>query len=730
MRSRVDANPIGLYASIAKSGALSAHVIRVGDNKRRGQISALSSRGERLSETQFELDASARKTSVPFAMPLEIRNQVTRLEIEGERSAGAVHLLDARSQWNRVGIISGELRDAAQPLLSPLYYVERALNPYAEIVSSRDRNLVSAVQQVLETNVSVLILADIGKLVGGTLEDFEKWVQEGGTLVRFAGPRLEQGGDRLLPQALRRGGRALGGSLSWSSPQPLAPFEEESPFFGIEPPSDIVVHRQVLSDPAEQGQSQTWARLQDGTPLVSTAKHGDGRLILFHVGANSKWSSLPMSGLFVHMLRRIVERSSLTSKASDDGLYDSAGSTEAEGGLLAPQRVLNGFGQLETPTVAVSPLKISQITAIKPGPGHPPGFYGPVGASHALNLIGAHTVLTRLPNVPEGIHSVYYGAHHTVELKPWLLAAALILFFTDAIAVLALSTRSVSLRPARAMARGVTGLAISAAIATVAPPARAEDKIQHEAFAFKAALKTRLAFVITGDTETDRISEAGLTGLAKVLTARTAVEPSEPMGVDVHRDELAFFPMLYWPVRAKAKALPDKTLARVDAYMKQGGIILFDTRDFHLSAGASNRFGQGPGAIALAHLIGKLDIPPLAPVPETHVLTKSFYLLREFPGRWDSNVFWAEAAPDHARSGAGRARQSDGVSSILITSNDCAAAWALGEHNTPLFPVVPGGEMQREMAFRSGINIVMYALTGNYKAGQVHVPALLERLGQ
>jgi hypothetical protein len=70
------------------------------------------------------------------------------------------------------------------------------------------------------------------------------------------------------------------------------------------------------------------------------------------------------------------------------------------------------------------------------------------------------------------------------------------------------------------------------------------------------------------------------------------------------------------------------------------------------------------------------------------------------------------------------------VSSILVTSNDFAAAWALDDRNRPLYPTVPGGEAQREMAFRTGINIVMYALTGNYKADQVHVPALLERLGQ
>ena len=67
---------------------------------------------------------------------------------------------------------------------------------------------------------------------------------------------------------------------------------------------------------------------------------------------------------------------------------------------------------------------------------------------------------------------------------------------------------------------------------------------------------------------------------------------------------------------------------------------------------------------------------------------------------------------------------------VIVGSNDYAAAWARDREGRALYAVVPGGERQREMAERFGVNLVMYALTGNYKADQVHVPALLERLGQ
>jgi hypothetical protein len=260
-----------------------------------------------------------------------------------------------------------------------------------------------------------------------------------------------------------------------------------------------------------------------------------------------------------------------------------------------------------------------------------------------------------------------------------------------------------------------------AAPASPAPAAESPDN-----FALQASLKTRLAYVLTGNAEVDRTSEEGLSGLSKVLRARTALEPADPMGVDIDKDELSFFPILYWPVLEDAEPLADATLAKIDAFMKQGGLIIFDTRDHETSITAT---GAAQGQ-ALSRLIGQLDIPPLEPVPENHVLTKSFYLMRSFPGRWDGGALWVEAEPVDEAERSERSRRTDGVSSLAITSNDLAAAWALDEANRPIYPAVPGGEVQREMAFRAGVNLVMYALTGNYKADQVHVPALLERLGQ
>jgi len=758
--------PLLLGQSTGDATALQAKITSAAEGPRSGTVQAMTARAEPLGEMAFRIPEGKREAEVEFDLPLEIRNQIARLQIRGENSAGAVQLLDGRSQWHRVGIISGESREAAQPLLSPLYYVQRALSPYADVVTPREANVALAVEELMDQNVSTMVLADIGKLLPATQEDLEKWLDAGGVLVRFAGPRMEQGGDELLPVVLRRGGRSLGGSMSWSDPQPLAAFDDESPFRGLEIPEDVDVKRQVLADPTVSTDSQVWARLADGTPLVTASRQGDGWVVLFHITANSDWSNLPLSGLFVQMLRRVVAMAPTKVEVGETGEASTvaAGAEDEAGAInqaaLAPVQTLDGFGQLVPAPPEAAPIPASEVDSITPSPEHPPGFYGRDRATRALNIGGANARLVPLGDLSGAAGQAAtiggYTLRPPMALEKWLYLAALALFVIDIIAMLILSGgmrfggrrrhhssgRSATRGAAKA-AMILLGMAMLGGSATdvhaqnqylQAPPfgnlpaedepssqITAEDVTPEEMFGLDSSLATHLAYVETGDPAIDETSRQGLAGLSRVLTARTALEPGEPVGVDIDKDDLAFFPVLYWPVKDDAAPLSDATLAKVDAYMKQGGMIIFDTKQEN--AGSRLR------GSALERVIGKLDIPPLEPVPAEHVLTKAFYLMDSFPGRWDGGTLWVEAAPQNDAERAVRS-QTDGVSSLVISSNDFASAWALDEQNRPLYPVVPGGEVQREMAFRAGVNIVMYALTGNYKADQVHVPALLERLGQ
>jgi hypothetical protein len=290
------------------------------------------------------------------------------------------------------------------------------------------------------------------------------------------------------------------------------------------------------------------------------------------------------------------------------------------------------------------------------------------------------------------------------------------------------------LLPRRRVVAPVLVLAVAlATFAAISMTSAAAADAAADEFARKATTETKLAYVVTGDAEVDNISKTGLSGLTLFLAQRTALEAGDPIGLDLSRDELAFFPLIYWPIVPNASKPSAQALARVDAYMKQGGTVLFDTRDAIMAPPGPGGETRSPGMVALRGILASLDIPELEPVPKDHVLTKTFFLLRDFPGRFNSGQLWVEAIPaaDENDDDSKRpARGGDGVSSIIITSNDLAGAWATRPDGQPMLPLVPGEPRQREFAFRAGVNIVMYTLTGNYKADQVHVPALLERLGQ
>ncbi len=669
-------------------------------------------------------------------MPVEIRNDVARLEIVGERSAGAVQLLDKRWRRRTVGVVSGSTADRSQPLIGATYYLSRALNPFADVSLSEGLAPTEAIARFLDRHLPMLILADVGN-VTEAVDRLNKWIDNGGVLVRFAGPHLAGADDSLVPVKLRRGGRILGGSLSWDKPQQLAAFSRESPFNGMAVPNDVTVTRQVLAEPDSQLTDRTWATLADGTPLVTAERRGKGLLVLFHVTADSRWSDLPLSGAFVDMLRRLVALAASTATAEGENVATAnAGGRAAQ--VVPPTRVLDGFGAFSPPPPTARPIPSNYNG--RASLDHPPGFYGPPEGLVAVNTLAPADRPAVLDVSPLNARIDAYRHGEPLDLRGPIFLVALALLVLDALVVISLSGGFGNLLPRRRAAAALLAAAIiggfalhNPAQAQPAPPQQqAPLTAQQQDFAMKATLQTHLAYIITGDPSVDEVSKSGLQGLTLFLAQRTALEAGDPIGLDPARDELAFFPLIYWPVSPNAPKPSQAALEKIDSYMKRGGTVLFDTRDAVDAPPGPGGEMRGPGMVALRSILSSLDIPELEPVPHDHVLTKTFFLLRDFPGRFTNGQLWVEALPaENEDEEPNRpARAGDGVSSILITSNDLAGAWAMRPDGQPMLPLVPGEARQREFAFRAGVNIVMYALTGNYKADQVHIPALLERLGQ
>lgn len=697
--------------------------------------SAYDDKGRRIAEAPLSFAVGSTQATARFSLPVELRNDFRVIRIDSVEQAAATHLIDAGSERRTVGLLAGSDSDLAQPLLSPLHYISRALSPHANLIQTRSADLMQTVPEMLNAKPSVLILADIGTLPQPVEEQLSRWVEEGGTLVRFAGPRLAGASagasenDPLLPVRLRKGERALGGTLSWSEPQKLRSFSDTGPFAGLAIPDDVTVTRQVLAEPSYDLNEKTYATLQDGTPLITGERRGHGNIILFHSSPDATWSNLPISGSFVEMLRRIVSLSQRTGAQNDQNSVS-----------LPPFQLLSASGELIPPTPEARPLMVENQEQPEVSLNTPPGFYGNDDGLKALNIFEGNNIKLQpivRPALSVGIMQASYNADRSISLRGPLFALAAILLALDTLLMLWL--RGAFRRRLRSRAT-VASLAILMAMAPLflqsaefdrahaQEPQIHDDSKPGDDAIINAVSQTHLAYILTGSSETDRISQAGLRGLSYALIDKTALEPGDPIGVDPASDELAFYPLIYWPIDPDTPMPSPEAIAKVDAYMQQGGTVLFDTRD-QFEAGSSLDASVSAASQRLRAILNNMNVPPLEPVPDDHVLTKSFFIMPDFPGRYRGSPLWVEASAPAEASQNRPVRTGDGVSPIMITANDLAAAWAVDEQGMPLFPTIPNDPMQRIYAIRGGVNIVMYMLTGNYKSDQVHVPDLLERLG-
>jgi len=659
-----------IVAGAVTPQGVSAEVRRAPDGPPVLALAAETAEGRSLGAAEARFNGDDLTAAARIELPPEIAARAARVRIVGEQSAGAVRLLPAGAGRPFVGLIDpgGE----GQPLLSELFYAERALSPFASLQRG-------GVSELINARAQALILPDAGRVAPTDSAALERWLDEGGLLVRFAGPRLANDADELTPVRLRPGSRTLGSALAWETPLGVAPFPNDSPFAGISAPGDVSVRRQVLAEPASLQEARVWATLTDNSPLVTARPRGRGLIVFFHVSAGPDWSDLPLSGLFVEMLRRTLAFAART---------DGAGEREITGGPYTAQRLLDGYGALSPAPPDAEAIAPEAFALASPSPATPPGLYERAGVSAAIDAARSDEALTPLA-LPQGIARMGLGAAIERPLAGWLFGAAALMLAIDLLIALFLIGRL----PRLARSGAAAAVALLALGAVDAHAQQGPDPTQ----------TLRLAYVRTGDGRTDAISQRGVAALSDTLTARTTVEPAAPAGVNLERDDLSPYPFLYWAAPPSPRRLSDAALANIDRYLAIGGLLFVDTRD------AGRDGDQRPAAIMLSGI----DVPPLEAVTNEHVLARAFYLMRSFPGRSQATQIWAEAAT------AASAR--DGVASLFIGNGDWAAAWS-GD--------VEIGSRQRELALRFGVNLVMVALTGNYKADQVHVPALLDRMGE
>jgi hypothetical protein len=610
--------------------------------------------------------------SVDFDIPQNLRSEASAFQIAGQKGAQAHYILDAEGTPKTVGILTTEEGAENKPLSDDGFFLKKALEPFATIITGNLTN-------ILEQKPSMIILPDVGAMPTESLNALDAWVKGGGLLVRFAGVNMTRGQGiiPLTPEPLRNESRSVEGSLSWDKPLKIAPIEPSSPLYGLDIAADITVSQQILPQPSDDLSNKSWANLEDGTPLITAGAHEHGTLVMVHTTASPAWSNLALSGFYVGMLKRFVKLAGQPYQSHSN-----------ESGMLQPVRTMDGFGVLQKPPADVQPIDAALFAQVTPSPAHPPGIYGHSGAQRTLNL-GDRLDDYMTISTPD---ARMYTEQQEQTLTPLLMAIAFGLLLFDLLIMTVMS--------AGLFFRAAT---LALALMCLSSTAQAQES--------KFSEGLYLAYIKTGNEALDTQTAQGLDVLSHILIARTSSEMQGVVGIDPEKDTLAFFPMIYWAITPDQPVPSKAALDNLQFYLDHGGTITIDTRD-----GGTNQNNE-----ALKRLLSGLNIQPLIPLPEDHVLTKSFYLLKKFPGRTDAGTVWVE------EQSTGR----DGVSSVIITGNDWAGAWSeinIGGTDPRFYAV--GASRPQELSLRTGINLMMYALTGNYKTDQVHVPAILERLGK
>jgi hypothetical protein len=665
-----------LPPSFDSNGQLVAHVAGAGAGM---AVLAETASSEVLARAVFSGSGAA-----AIGLPLPLANRVAKLVLDGPASAGSVFLLDEGAHGSLVGLAAVGATDT--PFLGPLFFAHRAMPASAQVITGDLASLIA-------NKANVIILADVA-LNSAQQQMISAWMEAGGALIRFAGPLTADLPDGLAPDPELAGDRRLGGALTWTTPQALASFPPSSPFAGLAVADAPTVTRQILADPTRLDPNTIWATLADGTPLVLGKAFGKGLLVSVLTTANADWSNLALAGIYPAMLKRLI------------GL--SHGVPVQRNLALPMQSALDAYGRLQPPPAGGIVITANEAAGIKVSPANPPGFYGSGAAGLALNLGGHITVpvAASLPGAePLGtpLAPVNFGAV--------LLMAAIWLLVLDLL--ISLWLRGIlPRRPGATLA----GLAIALALQSL--PAKTQIL---PGGVPPAALQTQLAYIRTGDPQTDQISADGLGYLSALVSARSSAQLGAPAAVTPAAEDIDLYPLIYWPVLANAPAPSGPACAALIDYMQHGGLLMIDSQGGDANAAGSGA-GFAPGAAAaLSRATSCLDLPPLEKLTTANAIAHSFYIVPSFPGKFvgDAVLVASDAA-----------RDADGVTPVVIGQNDWAGAWARDSNGDAEQSPLPGGEDQRVIADRFGANLVIYALTGDYKSDQARLPAFLDGMSQ
>jgi hypothetical protein len=643
-----------------------------------------------LSKEILNFDENKDVANAVFYAPETVLNRAFKIQIISKFPVSSeTYLLGDWKKKKTVGIVSYQNQKKQNPLLSKDYYVKKAIEPFAKIKTG-------SIKELLNSDLSTIVITDGFEY--GEEKGLENFVKNGGTLLCFSKKGLQN--SDLFPVKLKEGLRNMGGEISQEKNQNVADFPEKSLFYGIKNDNQIFVKTQLIAESSIDSNDKTIASLQDGTQLVTARNFGKGRVVFFHISSDASWSNLPLSTMFAQMLERIV----LTSK---DDFFSINKPIK-----LSLQNKLSAFAKMKKyKNKKEKKINLSDITSSVSSHNTPAGIYVAGSIKKGVNLCLKNCGLEHLEEIPYGAEVLNLSdieSEFDFSNVLYFLALSLLVF-----------EQFFSLFLKDALPKNKKFFAIVFCFVFMFSNGVKAENIDYKS-AIKAVSKTSVAIVKTGNKTIDEVAQNAFSSLEKEVLLRAGIALGKTAILDVENDELSLYPMVYWAISDAKKMPSEKGIKKINEYIASGGIVWFDTRNFAAKVSGSNVNAN----VNLNNLAQFLSIPAVKKVEKNHAVFNSFYEINSCSGRMEGDGLWLTQNSFNAwQNGI----KNDGVSPIIIGSADWIGAWVKDKKNRPLFSAFDG-EDGRENSFRCGVNIIIYALMGNYNKGKSQIDLILSGL--
>lgn len=626
-------------------------------------------------------------TKFELKLPYQIKDKIFYFQLDDINSVSTKFFLNRLRQKKVIGIVNDKKNEVDFQRGS--YYTRKGVEKNNVIIEE-------GLSKLLTKSVSSIFIDDSNS-TNNIKEQTLSWIKSGGIMIKYGGPNLlstfadNPNNIFLNKLSLSKIETTLDSKLSLKKNLKIKEeTDEEEFFFGIKIPNEIVVKKYIQLDISYlTNDVEVLLRLENGAPIISSSKVGSGRIIFFHIPVNNLWSNFPLSYSFIEIIQRIINL--------------SKGIDEKKERIFQPYLSLDAIGNfLPASAQVLSVNNFKPSNSIVLNYNQPPGIYKDYDGFIAVNFGNNFSNSYKFKNLGSNLNFEELITDKSISLRPILLTLAILFFLIDTLITLYLRGLIRFDYLLRIFPKVFMIIFITLISKTIIAKDISKDKIS----------ETKIGYILTNNSLIDENSRNGLMQISKFVSKKTASILNKPEGINLQNQELFYYPLIYWPLINTNIKLSSEESKKINSFLKDGGLLLVDCKLNFSTFDLDNCLAKFKDLVKIS------ELSKFSKLGKNHGIAKSFYLIENFPGVENNEVFFSKVDSQF----------NDNAASVVLSNNNWSNAWAKDSNENFIFPLLDNSENQRITSIRFGINLVIYALTGNYKADQIHVPEILKRL--